>query len=113
MQQVTIQDLYNQHIAYQDYSPAHTERDPMTIVNVSITLDSFSVKGNKTSFFPAGFKFVVRGSTGNDAQWTVSSSTFDGVNTVISVTGNVTNPIVDGKIFYTGVLGTTNFVIVG
>jgi len=110
--QVTIVDLYDQQVNRVDYSPAHEERDPYPIVSVSITLDSFAVAGDKTSKFPAGFKFNVRGSTGNDGEWTVSSSTFDGENTVVSVTGNVTDTTADGKIFYTGVLNSA-FTIVG
>ena len=44
--------------------------------------------------------FRVKGSTGNDGQYTVSTSEFTGGNTVITVTGTISDATADGDIYW-------------
>src|SRR5574341_18238 len=77
--------------------------DGYAIIGVSITNETFTLSGDVRSRFPAGLKFHVLGSTGNDSPagtpWVVSSTALDGSgNTVVTVTGNVTSSVADGGI---------------
>ena len=54
--------------------------------------------GNTTSIFTAGVIFEVIQSTGNDALWTVLSSSYSAPNTIITVTGTIPNAVADGKV---------------
>jgi hypothetical protein len=103
MRNVSLQDVINDQ-NWRDYAQSSVDQDKVAIANVSITLNSFVIAGDHTSHCPAGFKFMVRGSTGNDAQWTVDSVVYDGENTTVSVTGDITDPTVDGYIYFTGAL---------
>jgi len=60
---------------------------------------TFTVAGDYRSVFVTGFVFTVDGSTNNDGDWTVASSTYTGGNTVITVTGTV-DATADGDIIY-------------
>jgi len=69
------------------------------IGGVDDTLETFTIlTQDLTSVFTSGKEFVVTGSTGNDGSWTVDSSALSGSDTVITVTGNITDGTVDGNI---------------
>lgn len=70
------------------------------IIGVNATSETFTVRGDMRNFFPAAGTFQVVSSTGNDGNWTVTSSTYsDGTDlTTITVTGNITNATADGII---------------
>jgi len=61
-------------------------------------MGAFSIAGNQTAYFPSSTAFGVVGSTGNDGNYTVSTTLFDGTNTVIMVAQSVPNATVDGSI---------------
>lgn len=71
-----------------------------TIDAVNTTAETFTISddGDLSNSFGDGTKFRVNGSTGNDATWTVSSTSFSSPNFVITVTGNITDATVDGTI---------------
>lgn len=74
-----------------------------TVVNLLIsgvddTIDTFYVNGNYETTFAVGRTFTVAGSTGNDGTWTVTTSSFDGVETLITVAEDVTDATNDGTI---------------
>jgi hypothetical protein len=61
---------------------------------------SLRVAGDVTSSFPAGFRFTVVGSTGNNGIYTVKNggSTFSGGNTTIPVNEAVVSAVADGSV---------------
>ena len=63
------------------------------IVHSSSEFDYFEIDGNLVSFFPASGYFTIVGSTGNNAQWSVSSSEYrsDTSRTRIFVNQDVTS----------------------
>jgi len=68
------------------------------IVAVDTGNETFSIAGDHSSELSATEKFDVVGSTGNDGQWTVQSIVYSDPNTVITVTGDITDATVDGDI---------------
>ena len=96
------QDFQLNHTYYVGETEAWTEDkveiEHFTITDVDIANDTFTIVGIHASKFPAAQKFIVQGSTGNDANWIVESTERSGSNTVITVTGNIGNAIVDGTI---------------
>jgi hypothetical protein len=92
------------HILYMEDSGAaeYLQVDSWPIVAVDTTAEWFEVAGDFTTTFTNGRTFVVRGSTGNNATWTVSSAAYQAgtVRTRITVTGNITNATVDGYVAY-------------
>ena len=66
------------------------------IAAVDTVAETFTVVGDQTLSFVTGHLFEVTGSTGNDGTWTVDTSAFGGVNTVITVTGDITDATADG-----------------
>ena len=68
------------------------------ITAADVDAETFTIAGKYTSIFVAGVTFEVRGSTGNDSNWVVTSSSYVGTNTVIIVTGNIGNATGDGRI---------------
>lgn len=68
---------------------------PITAINATLT--GFVVSGDHDSLFDVGHTFDITGSTGNDGTYTVTSSTFDGTNTIIGV-ASIPNPTADGQI---------------
>jgi hypothetical protein len=68
------------------------------IIDVQPVYETFTVAGDVTTIFPAGKTFTVQGSTGNNGSWTVASSVFTINGTIITVTGNITNAVIDGTI---------------
>lgn len=68
------------------------------ITAVDTSAETFTIAGNHADKFATGVKFAVEGSTGNDGDWTVSSSANSGSNTIITVTGNITDATADGRI---------------
>lgn len=59
---------------------------------------TFTIDGDIQTLFGAGVKFVIEGSTGNDAEYTVVSVTLTAGDTVITVS-SVPDGTVDGTIF--------------
>jgi hypothetical protein len=92
------------HILYMEDSGAaeYLQIDSWPIVAVDTTAEWFEVAGDFTLTFTNGRLFTVRGSTGNNATWTVSSAAYQAgtVRTRITVTGNITNATVDGYVAY-------------
>lgn len=74
------------------------------IVAVSAASNWLEVSGDYTSYFTAGQTFTVRGSTGNNGEWTVSLSSYDGGanRTRVTVTGDMTDGTADGYVAYFG-----------
>ena len=75
----------------------------LTVANISGTVTtgpggSFQVAGDHTITFTTGVYFRVTGSTGNNGNYTVSSSSFGGGFTTIVVTGSIANSTADGTI---------------
>lgn len=73
------------------------------VTGVSL-VGNFQIVGNVTATFPTGTVFSVIGSTGNDAVWEVTTSTFVGPNTEIEVTATIFNATADGIISVVSVL---------
>ena len=57
---------------------------------------TFTVAGDRTLFYPAGGSVVVADSTGNDATYTIASSTFAGGSTTVTVTTAIPSAVADG-----------------
>ena len=68
------------------------------ITDVDTGTEQFEIAGDHEAFFIADRRFRVIDSTGNDGDWTVSSSSHAAGTTTITVTGNVTDATVDGYI---------------
>jgi len=68
------------------------------ITAVNTGTETFTIAGDSRAVFPATTTFTVTNSTGNNGTWTVSSVALTGGNTVITVTGNITNATADGII---------------
>lgn len=60
------------------------------------TVTIATAHGDKTSLFAASSTFVIAGSTANDGTYTVTSSSWDGTNTIIVVTEALTDSAADG-----------------
>lgn len=73
------------------------------LVAVDNTSETFTIAGDHTEFLFTGDSFEVSGSTANDGVYTISSSIFDSVNTVITVQEDIVDGTVDGSIFFPGV----------
>ncbi len=71
--------------------------DTVSTVNGTFTLDSGD---NLSSVFVNGVVFRVKGSTGNDGQFTVSTSEYTGGKTVITVTGTISDGTGDGIVYW-------------
>lgn len=71
------------------------------IIAVDPIAEEVEVLGDQTAFFEAGAQVKIVGSTGNDGTYTVASSSFGGVNTVIVLNEDITDPTNDGKIYVT------------
>ncbi len=67
------------------------------VTGVSTGSKTFTVATDHTAIFPAGQKFQVWGSTGNNGTYTVVSAVF-GTSTVITVSETVPNATVDGTL---------------
>lgn len=68
------------------------------ITAVDTGTDTFTISGNRSGVFIAGDTFTVTGSTGNNATYTVESITYSDPNTLIVVTGDISDATVDGNI---------------
>ena len=90
------------------------EIETNNITAVDTVLEKFTIAGDRTEQFAIGNVFTVTGSTGNDGNWTVSTSEFTGGNTEIVVTGDITDATVDGTIsFITALDGLRDAKIIG
>jgi hypothetical protein len=92
------------NILYMEDSGAaeYIKVDSWPIVAVDTTAEWFEVASDFTTTFTNGRTFTVRGSTGNNGTWTVSSAAYQAgtVRTRITVTGNITNATADGYVAY-------------
>lgn len=73
-------------------------RQQFSIVAVNTTAETFSIAGDKTALFTGGLHFFVTGSSGNNGEWIVSNADYDATNTIITVSGNLTNATANGII---------------
>ena len=80
-----------------------TDSPEYNITAVDTGDETFTIAGDHVSEFYNGNTFVVAGSTGNDGDWTVASAVLDTGNTVITVTGDITNAVADGTIQATAI----------
>ena len=69
-----------------------------SITAVDISAETLTIAGDLDEVYAAGERILVAGSTGNDGVWTIASSTYSGGNTIITVTGNLTDATVDGTL---------------
>ena len=71
------------------------------ITEANTVSNYFKVAGDQTTYFPAGHRFDVRASTGNDSgdtPYIVASSVYAAGFTTINVTGNIVDATADGTI---------------
>lgn len=68
------------------------------IVALNQGAKTFSISGNFTSNYISGRKFTLKGSTGNNGDYNIISSTFTGGNTIITVLQTIPNITVDGSL---------------
>lgn len=68
------------------------------ITAVSIANKTFTIGGDQTALIGAGSKITVSGSTGNDGDYNVVSSTLTGGDTVITVVETIADATADGDI---------------
>ena len=66
---------------------------------INKTLNTFVIGGNQTAYFPANATLAVRGSNANDGAYTVSSSSYDGTNTIIVIKTTIPSAYPNGTIF--------------
>lgn len=85
------------------------ELQNFAITDVDIVNETFLIAGQHASKFTATTKFIVTDSTGNDANWIVSSVARQGTDTLITVTGDITDATVDGTIILIEV--TSNSIV--
>ena len=78
---------------------------PLTIGGVDVVNDWFLRNGDWRTYFTAGTKFTIAGSTGNNGEWTVESSSYSAPNTTIYVVEDITDATVDGHFLYWGEQG--------
>ena len=96
------QDFQLNHTYYdgetEEWTEDKVEIEHFDITDVDTANETFTIAGIHTDKFAVTQKFIVQGSTGNDANWIVDSAVRVGSNLVITVTGNITNATVDGVI---------------
>jgi hypothetical protein len=78
-------------------SGSTTPSDQFTITGVDTTANTFTIAGEKSGLFLVGDTFNIIGSTVHNGNYTVTSVSSTGTNTVIGV-ASVTNATVDGSI---------------
>ena len=84
------------------YDAVYLKPTTYVITAVDIATDKFTIAGAHAAKFIANNKINVKGSTGNDAAWTIESATdVAGPSTEIIVEEDVTNATVDGVIHRT------------
>lgn len=92
------------------------ETDPNTstaIAAVDTGNDTVSIAGDVTGTIEDGSFIEITGSTGNDGIYVVESTTFSSPNTVITVTGDITDATADGNLTYNWTATTVNAVETG
>ena len=83
-----------------DFYGAYPKNPLHTITGVTAVLGGpFTIAGKYDSLFGTGHTFLVAGSTGNDAMWTVASVAYAANVTTITVTGTPPSAIADGTIY--------------
>jgi len=88
----------------EEWTEDRNEIQNFAITGVSVGDDTFTIAGSHLEQLEAGTKFIVTDSTGNDENWVVDSVARSGINTVVTVTGNITNATVDGTIVILNVI---------
>lgn len=66
---------------------------------VAVAVGQFQISGDKRNYYYAGATAMVQGSTGNDGTYNVTSSSYSGGVTTISVSETVPDGTADGRIF--------------
>jgi len=103
-----IQDYQLNHTYYSGETEAWTEDrneiQHFPITDVSTVDETFTIAGAHLEQLASGTKFIVTDSTGNDENWVVDTVERSGSNTLITVTGNITDATVDGTIVILNVL---------
>ncbi len=80
-------------------TPATIKPTGYTIDAVDTSAETFDIAddGDLTAIFDDNENFLISGSTGNDATWTVSSTLFSTPTMTITVTGDITDSTADGS----------------
>jgi len=103
-----IQDFQLNHTYYSGEAEAWSENrneiQYFPIVGVSIANDTITVAGSHLDSLEAGTLFIITDSTGNDENWVVSTVERSGTNTLVTVTGNITDATVDGTVVILNVI---------
>lgn len=75
--------------------------ESFAVTAVDISTDTLTIAGDQRARFPAGSKFTIEGSTGNDGLYTADTVAYDSVGdeTTIVTVEDVTDATVDGNIF--------------
>jgi len=100
------------HMALVDYAGGPYVRSYGTeydIIVADTAFEQFTIAGNHAAEFGIGVTFEVNGSTANDGDWTVTGVFFNLTNTVISVSGDITDGTADGKIKAYTLVASYNF----
>ena len=79
------------------------------LVDVSAANDWFKLAGDMRGWFAVGQKFTIAGSTGNDGEWTIASTSYSDPNTTLNVDEDVTDATVDGYVLYRGAQSGEDF----
>ena len=76
-------------------------------------LNTFSISGDVTTFFPEGDKILVKNSTGNNGEYKVVSAVYESAlsinSTIITVAENVSNTTIDGSIYRSSIVDPLNY----
>lgn len=80
------------------YLPDVNQEYINTIVAINQGGKTFSISGNLTDSYINGRKLTVQGSTANNGDYNIISSTFSGGNTIITVLQTIPNNVIDGSL---------------
>ena len=105
---IQIQDYQLNHTYYsgetEEWSEDRNELQHFPIIDVDIVADTLTIAGAHTDQLEAGTLFIVTDSTANDENWVVESVERSGANTIVTVTGDITDATVDGTIVILNVI---------
>jgi len=108
---ILIQDYQLNTTYYSGESEAwiedRNEIQHFSIIAVSTANETFKIAGSHLEQLESGTLFIVTDSTGNDKNWVVDTVERSGTGTLITVTGNITNAIVDGVIIILNVISNS------
>ena len=68
---------------------------------IAQSIKTFQIIGNATTWLEAGDTIIIEGSTGNDGEYTIDTSTYDGINnlTFVKIIEDIPSSVVDGTIW--------------